>query len=96
MPLYEYKCEDCNHTQDLFYNMNDKRPTHVDCNKCKGKAIRIYSIGAAYLKKVCVGDIWDKAGVDPQKANPTKLKEANEARVKKLKEQNRINIDRQK
>lgn len=96
MPLYEYKCEDCAYTKDLFFHMHDNRPQSIKCSICGGEAIRIFSIGAAYLKKKRVGDVWDEAGVDPGKTDPVKTKAANAERLRRMREQNKINVDRNK
>ena len=89
MGLYEYKCEDCHKVQELFYKMNDKRPSSIKCDECNGVAIRIFTTGAAYIKNEYVGDIWDKEGVDPQNNDPLKMKQANAARIKAMRKQNK-------
>ena len=42
MPLYEFKCDSCNKTQELFYNMNDEK-TPPTC--CGNHAKRLYTSG---------------------------------------------------
>jgi len=93
MPLYTYQCEECTHTQDVFYRMDDKRPESMLCDKCEGKAIRLFNIGAAFLKKKRVGDIWDEAEVDPRR-DAERAKQNNSERIRKLREQSKINAER--
>lgn len=33
MPIYEYRCADCNNEYEIVKNIIDKEPTH--CPKCK-------------------------------------------------------------
>lgn len=50
MPTYEYECNDCNHSFDVFQNIADERLTN--CPKCKkGKVTRIISGGAGIIFK---------------------------------------------
>ena len=36
MPVYEYKCEKCNHVQEKFHKMADNN--EEKCEKCEAKA----------------------------------------------------------
>jgi putative FmdB family regulatory protein len=41
MPMYDFKCNDCGHIEEYFYNMGDI-PTSHECEKCKGEMSRMY------------------------------------------------------
>lgn len=49
MPTYDYQCEACGHTYELFQRMTD-RPKRT-CPKCKGKVRRLLGTGAGLLFK---------------------------------------------
>jgi len=43
MPIYEYKCRNCNYIEALFQN-NSENKKDLSCEKCGGKLERILSI----------------------------------------------------
>ena len=92
MPLYEYKCEKCQEVHEVFYRMDDDHPAELKCHICGCKAIRLFTTGAAYVKKKRLGDVWDEAGVTPKSTPHTKA--ANAERIRKMREQARIDIER--
>lgn len=96
MPLYEYRCEDCEESTDLHMAMSGKRPKVIECEYCGGVAHRIFSVGASYIKKTYVGDIWDKADADPHHGNKKSVRNAQSDRIKRMREQSRINAERKK
>lgn len=50
MPTYDYQCQACNHTWELFQSMNDS-PIST-CPKCKKrKAKRLLGLGAGIIFK---------------------------------------------
>ena len=50
MPTYDYQCQACNHTWELFQSMNDS-PVST-CPKCKKrKAKRLLGLGAGIIFK---------------------------------------------
>jgi len=38
MPIFQYKCPDCNHVQDEFHSINSKSP--ISCQKCEKNSER--------------------------------------------------------
>jgi putative FmdB family regulatory protein len=55
MPLYNYKCEDCNHVQEELHPM--RGPNYeVTCKKCGSKNVR-KEIGSPYVQ--FKGPGWD-------------------------------------
>jgi putative FmdB family regulatory protein len=49
MPTYEYECQKCGHTFELFQSMSDK--PRQRCPKCRGKVIRLFGTGAGIIFK---------------------------------------------
>lgn len=49
MPTYDYKCNNCNYTFELFQKMTDE-PVK-ECPKCKGPVIRLIGAGAGPIFK---------------------------------------------
>ncbi len=49
MPTYDYKCNTCNYTFELFQRMSDDPIT--ECPKCKGKVTRLIGAGAGPIFK---------------------------------------------
>lgn len=49
MPLYEYKCSDCNHSFEVKQHFNDD-PVKV-CPKCNGKVERVIGGGLGFIMK---------------------------------------------
>ena len=41
--LYPYKCEECGHSEDFAYKMEDERPGRKNCSNC-GKENTMYRI----------------------------------------------------
>jgi putative FmdB family regulatory protein len=48
MPVYEFKCDTCNKVFELLLSMNSK--PEQDCPDCGGKAVRIISRTAGFIK----------------------------------------------
>jgi len=96
MPLYEYKCDECEQSTDIYMKMDEKRPETIECGHCGATAKRVFSTGAAYIKKVRVEDVWKQAGIDPD--NKTQIRERQNSRIKKMREraQAKINTERNK
>ena len=93
MPIYDYKCEECGHYTEVFAEIK-KRKTSTKCEKCGKIAIRVYATGGFFLKRVRVGDIWDKAGIDTGEGETPGRKQRNTQRIKQMREQNRKNKDK--
>ena len=49
MPTYDYKCDACGHSFELFQKMSD--PPAESCPKCGGKVRRLIGAGAGVLFK---------------------------------------------
>ncbi len=49
MPTYEYECQRCGHTFELFQSMKDK--PRQRCPECRGKVIRLFGTGAGIIFK---------------------------------------------
>jgi putative FmdB family regulatory protein len=49
MPTYDYKCNKCNYTFELFQKMTDE--PMKECPKCKGPVIRLIGAGAGPIFK---------------------------------------------
>ena len=49
MPTYEYECQKCGHTFEVFQSMTDK--PRQRCPLCRGKVRRCLGIGAGILFK---------------------------------------------
>lgn len=55
MPIYEYRCEDCEHLQDELHPMNGP-DYEITCNKCESKNMK-KEISSCYAK--FEGPGWD-------------------------------------
>ncbi|MEM0897393.1 MAG: zinc ribbon domain-containing protein [Verrucomicrobiota bacterium] len=51
MPNYDYHCEDCDQTFEVFQSMNDKRLRKCPDNACGGKVTRLIGTGAGIIFK---------------------------------------------
>lgn len=51
MPNYEYHCEKCGKTFEVFQSMTAKRLTKCPDGKCKGKVTRLLGTGAGLIFK---------------------------------------------
>jgi len=49
MPTYEYKCNSCNHTFELFQSMTAEPAT--ECPECSGPVKRLIGAGAGIIFK---------------------------------------------
>ncbi len=49
MPTYDYKCNNCNYTFELFQKMTDE--PIKECPKCKGKVTRLIGAGSGPIFK---------------------------------------------
>ncbi|WP_040767711.1 FmdB family zinc ribbon protein [Novipirellula maiorica] len=50
MPTYDYECDACGHTMELFQGIND--PVEKKCPECKKKKLkRLFGAGAAIVFK---------------------------------------------
>ena len=59
MPLYEYKCEDCENEFEEMLHFSDRDvPINEPCLSCKGKVQLKMSMGSFHLK----GSGWYKDG----------------------------------
>ena len=52
MPIYEYKCQDCDHITEKLLRMSE-RPKHVECEKdgCTANAVRIPPTSFGYVNQ---------------------------------------------
>lgn len=61
MPLYEFKCQSCGHTEEVIFPM-DLRPLERDCPACGERMDRLISAPAIRFK----GKGWTpKTGFEP-------------------------------
>jgi len=96
MPNYSYRCENCGHKMEFYFEL-DKRKNKVTCEKCNGLALRTYEIGTAYIRKNYLGDIWEKENIEPVRdGRDLEAKRKNNERVKRMREQSRINLERER
>lgn len=51
MPTYEYQCQKCQKTFDIFQSMKDAPLTTCPDKKCKGKVKRLIGTGAGLIFK---------------------------------------------
>lgn len=51
MPTYDYQCEKCGETFEVFQSMNDKKLTKCPDKACKGKVQRLLGTGAGIIFK---------------------------------------------
>ena len=59
MPIYEYKCEDCEHEFEEMLHFSERDiPLNTPCLSCKGKVHLKMSLGSFHLK----GSGWYKDG----------------------------------
>mgnify|MGYP001373366732 CR=1 FL=1 len=49
MPTYEYKCQSCQRTFEVFQSMTDKPLT--ECSECHGRLKRLIGTGAGFIFK---------------------------------------------
>ena len=93
MPIYEYGCLDCGHYTEIFTEIKNRKGS-TKCEKCGKIAIRIYTTGGVFLKKVRVEDVWKKAGIEVGEGETLERKQRNSKRIKKMREQNTDNGDK--
>ena len=55
MPIYEYQCNACGNTFEVFFSSH-KKSTKADCPKCKGTTTKKMSVNSFQLK----GSGWAK------------------------------------
>ena len=48
MPIYEFRCTECNAYTEVFQKLSDKQPTR--CRKCKGRLEKLVSKSAIKFK----------------------------------------------
>lgn len=83
MPVYEYRCKDCNHTHEIQHGFNDERPTK--CPACGGVLVRIFHPvglvfkGSGFHKTDYSGE---KKAAPDSKSTDTKPAEAKPAETK--------------
>ena len=51
MPTYDYQCEKCDRTFEVFQSMNDKRLRKCPDKDCGGKVTRLIGTGAGIIFK---------------------------------------------
>lgn len=51
MPTYEYECQKCKKTFEIFQSMKDKMLTACPDKKCKGKVKRLIGSGGGFIFK---------------------------------------------
>ena len=57
MPIYEFRCTECDEVSEEMLSFKDKKKT-IKCPVCSNKAERILSLGSFHLK----GSGWYKDG----------------------------------
>jgi len=58
MPIYEYICDDCGHTEELFFNKPIKDVVHPDtCTKCGSK--EYHQLPSRFLGDVVNGSAYN-------------------------------------
>jgi putative FmdB family regulatory protein len=79
MPLYDYKCSECNHGFEQFQKVNDRnKPTKKCCPKCKKKKVELVIGAPAICDAVTIGvkkhdKGWHEVLSKVNKANRTKI-----------------------
>lgn len=95
MPLYDFMCNKCNHTQELFLGMNEQRPTI--CPKCNQETLvrvfNTFSIGIDIKQPKTIGELADKNTEKMVKEGklPKSALEYDSNRKKKKKMRDRVN-----
>jgi putative FmdB family regulatory protein len=51
MPTYEYQCQKCGKTMEVFHGMSEEGPKRCADAKCKGKVKRLVGSGAGLIFK---------------------------------------------
>ncbi|MEM9080614.1 MAG: FmdB family zinc ribbon protein [Verrucomicrobiota bacterium] len=51
MPNYDYRCEKCNQTIEVFQSMNDDKLTNCPLDDCDGPVKRLLGTGAGLIFK---------------------------------------------
>lgn len=64
MPMYEYRCAECNHQFELRQKFSD--PPATECPQCNGKVDKMISQSAFSLK----GSGWFDSGYCPKTEAP--------------------------
>ncbi len=68
MPHYNYKCEKCDHTWEVYQGIKENPLTKCANPKCKGKAYRVIHGGAGFIFKGSGFYITDYRSKDYKKA----------------------------
>jgi putative FmdB family regulatory protein len=59
MPIFEYKCEDCNY---IFNKLLISRDTHVNCPLCQGDVKKLMSTFSVGVSHNATGNLPEMAG----------------------------------
>jgi len=51
MPNYDYRCQTCNHTFEVFQKMSDDKLTDCPLDDCEGKVKRLLGTGGGIIFK---------------------------------------------
>ena len=51
MPNYDYQCQTCGHTFEVFQSMNDAKLTDCPLDECDGRVKRLLGTGAGIVFK---------------------------------------------
>ncbi len=51
MPTYDYECQKCGNTFEVFQSMNDRKLSKCPDPECKGKVTRLLGTGAGIIFK---------------------------------------------
>ncbi len=51
MPNYDYQCQECGHTFEVFQKMSDAKLEHCPQEDCNGKVKRLLGTGAGLIFK---------------------------------------------
>jgi putative FmdB family regulatory protein len=78
MPIYEYKCQNCDDHFDVTLGVNDKQPEK--CSKCNGVLVRLISAPAFHLK----GGGWYKDGYSSAEKKESKPAPSTDSASKKV------------
>ena len=79
MPTYDYKCNNCSYTFELFQKMTDE--PIKECPKCNGNVTRLIGAGAGPIFKGT--GFYQTDYKNNGKTNKTEVKKENKSETKK-------------
>jgi putative FmdB family regulatory protein len=57
MPIYQFRCEECDDIIEILQSYFDERPTNHNHQHCNGKLLQIFSVPSSFIGGKTVGSV---------------------------------------